>query len=296
MSKVFDNMLADTLQPYLEMPKVENININRPKEVFVEFTGGKRERFEDNKLSLTALQSLARLIATINGLSYNPEKSTLSGKLKDGTRVEIYQTNAVSSRFSMALRKRYPGMWGLKDFGFSPKDITWLEKAVIDKKTMLVSGGTSTGKTTVLELLADFIPMDRRLITIQDPKEIHFKTPNNLELTITETDYDKRRQQLDDLSATAMRQNPDSVIIGEIRESVLAGAFRQLSNTGHPGSMASIHANDPQGAIRRMANLIHAREGGVKDTIQEELLDTIDYIIQINRVGKGKRIARIEQF
>ena len=292
---VYKDAIDRTFGKYLSMEGVENVNVNRPYEVFCEFGGGVRERFEDKSLSLAALQTFAELVATANGQFYDPEIATLSAKLPDGTRVEIFQSNAVGSGFSAALRKRYPGRFQLKDYGFKDKEIEWLIDSVINRKTMLVSGGTSTGKTTVLEILCGYIPKQRRLITIQDPKEIDFGIPNILDIALTETDFEKRKKQLQAIAATAMRQNPDSVIIGEIRERVMASAFRQLSNTGHPGSMASIHANDPQSAIARMANLIQEQTGGVRDVIVYELKDAIDYIIQIEKNKDGTRSAYIEE-
>jgi len=196
----------------------------------------------------------------------------------------------------MSLRKRQVNKWQLKDFGFTPEQIEFLKASISARKTILISGGTSTGKTTILELLCRFIPADTRLITIQDPIEITFIQENRLDLTVTEIQPEARNLQLEYIAATALRQNPDSVIFGEIREKTMASAFRQLINTGHEGSMATIHANNPALAISRLVNLIHSRDGGDKNTVKEELLSTIDFAIQVEHNHQGQRKAYFEQF
>jgi Flp pilus assembly CpaF family ATPase len=293
---LLDKKLQATIQKYLDIPDVENININKPHEVFYEVSGGKRERVEDPTLSLTVLQDLASIIATYNGIRWRYDLDTLSAKLPDGTRVEVFQSKSVLSGFSMALRKRKSNSYTLKDFGFDDATTERVIKAINNRANILVSGGTSTGKTSLLEILAHYIPTDTRLITIQDPIEIEFTQPNRLDLTVTSAELDKRTKELNDIAMTAMRQNPDSIIFGELRERTMSYAFRVSINTGHDGCMATIHANNPDAAIERLSNLVHGAEGGDKKDIVKELTDCLDIVIQLRKLSDGKRTAEIKFF
>ena len=293
---LLDKKLEQTLQKYLDIPHVENININKPCEVFYEVSGGKRERVEDPALTITVLKDLTEIIATSNDIPWRSDQDTLSAKLPDGTRVEVLQSKSVISGFSMSLRKRKSNSYTLEDFGFSNEDAERIQRSVEGRANILVSGGTSTGKTSLLEIIASFIPTNIRLITIQDPIEIEFLQPNCLNLTVTSAELDKRAKELNDIAMTAMRQNPDSIIFGEIRERTMAYTYRVASNTGHDGCMATIHANNPDAAIERLGNLVHAQEGGDKKDIIKELKDCIDIVIQLRKEIDGRRTAEIKYF
>lgn len=295
-TSLLQKKLDQTIQKYLDIPHVENININKPCEVFYEVSGGKREKVEDPNLTLTVLRDLGEIIATNNDISWKSDQDTLSAKLPDGTRVEILQSKSVISGFSMSLRKRKSNAYTLADFGFDDVAAERIINAVQNRANILVSGGTSTGKTSLLEIIASYIPKEIRLITIQDPIEIEFLQPNTLNLTVTSSDLDKRNKELNDIAMTAMRQNPDSIIFGEIRERTMAYTYRVASNTGHDGCMATIHANNPDAAIERLANLVHAQEGGDKKDIIKELIDCIDIVVQLRKEMDGRRTAEIKYF
>ena len=292
--KLLQNKLDNTIQKYLDIPNVENININKPKEVYFEIAGGIREKADDENLTRVKLEDLANTIAAYNGIIWSPDKETLSAKLPDGTRVEVFQTPAVISGFSMSLRKRKNSVFSFSDFGVTKEQEDMLIKAVKSRKSILVSGGTSSGKTTFLEILCKSIPSDTRLITIQDPMEIEFDQQNRIDLTVTTTDIQERSKQLSDICNTALRQNPDSIIFGEIREKTMAFTYRVASNTGHDGCMATIHANNPDAAIKRLVNLVHSHEGGLKDPIEQEILDCTNIIIQLTKARNGTRKAEIK--
>ncbi|MGB0719957.1 MAG: ATPase, T2SS/T4P/T4SS family, partial [Bdellovibrionales bacterium] len=249
---------------------------------------------DDSRLTRTSLSDLAQIIASYNGIDWKSDSDTLSAKLPDGTRVEVFQTKSVVSGFSMSLRKRKANSFTMQNFGISPEQEEDLIAAIKARKNILLSGGTSTGKTSLLEILAAYIPDEIRLITIQDPIEITFRQPNRLDLTLTSADPNKRTKELADICMTAMRQNPDSIIFGEIREKTMAYTYRTASNTGHDGCMATIHANDPDAALERVTNLVHAAEGGHKDTIMQEIKNCIDIVIQLRKTMDGKRTAIIK--
>lgn len=293
---LLQSLLDQTIQKYLDMEHVENININKAFEVWVERAGEPKERCEDKNLDISTLQSLARTIATTNGIDYNAETETLSAKLRDGTRVQVNQMPCIASGFTMSLRKKSGKKFDIKDFGLSEEDTNSLKQAVKDHKTIVVSGGTSTGKTTFLECLCREIDINRRLITIEDPPEINFPQPDIVQFAVTQVNRKDREAELSYISIDTLRKTPQSVIFGEIREGILAETFLTLINTGHEGSMTTLHANSPVGAIDSLTNkILHVTDGRGEDSIRRELFNNINIIIQLYRDEKGVRKAYFEE-
>ena len=293
MSLLLEKAIDGTIRKYLDIEGVENINFNEPQKLFYQVAGGEKFYVEDDSLTLEELTDLAQIIAVNNGINWRHDKDPLSAKLPDGTRVEVFKSADIPSGFSMSLRKRQHNRFSFQDFGLSASDEKQLKKDVETRKNIIVSGGTSSGKTTFLEMLCKFIPHSIRLITIQDPVEIEFDQPDRLDLTVTSSDIETRSQKLNSICMTAMRQNPDSLIFGEIREKTMAYTYRTASNTGHDGCMATIHANNARGAMQRLADLVHAYEGGDKASIYSQLFDCIDIVVQLKKGQGGKRAAMI---
>jgi type IV secretion system protein VirB11 len=293
---LLQKLLDQSVQKYLDIPEVENININKPCEVFVECSGKPKEHFNDPNLNMQALKFLSQTIATANNINYRPMEETLSAKLKDGTRVQVNQMPCVASGFTMSMRKRNKNKYSLESFGLAKKDVDFLVKAVEEHKTIIVSGGTSSGKTTFLELLCRHIPKNRRLVTIEDPQEITFEQIDVSPFAVTKVNNRERESELSYISADTLRKSPQSVIFGEIREGILATSFLNLVNTGHEGSMTTLHANSPSGAIDALINkIIRETDGKGEESIKRELHASIDIIIQLSKDDKGNRKAYFEK-
>jgi pilus assembly protein CpaF len=157
-------------------------------------------------------------------------------------------------------------------------------------KTVLISGGTSTGKTTVLRVLANAIPEDQRIVVIEDTSELHIKKPNMLAVEC-QTDTFKANVTFDDLLKSALRWRPDRIILGEVR-GIEARTLLDSLNTGHAGSLATIHANSAEKALHRFANLVmrnHAQSTFV-DT-EAEIAEAVDFIVHVERLP-GRRVIR----
>ena len=155
---------------------------------------------------------------------------------------------------------------------------------------MLISGGTSTGKTTVLRVLANAIPEDQRIVVIEDTSELHIKKPNMLAVEC-QTDTFKANVTFDDLLKSALRWRPDRIILGEVR-GIEARTLLDSLNTGHAGSLATIHANSAEKALHRFANLVmrnHAQSTFV-DT-EAEIAEAVDFIVHVERLP-GRRVIR----
>ena len=157
-------------------------------------------------------------------------------------------------------------------------------------RTLLISGGTATGKTTVLRALATAIPEEQRIVVIEDTSELHLQKPNLLSVEC-QTDTFKASVTFDDLLKSALRWRPDRIILGEVR-GIEARTLLDSLNTGHTGSLATIHANSAAKALRRFANLVlrsHAQ--ATFEDIEAEIGEAVDYVVHVER-EPGRRVVR----
>jgi pilus assembly protein CpaF len=157
-------------------------------------------------------------------------------------------------------------------------------------KTLLISGGTSTGKTTVLRALATAIPDDQRIVVIEDTSELHLQKPNLLSVEC-QTDTFKASITFDDLLKSALRWRPDRIILGEVR-GIEARTLLDSLNTGHTGSLATIHANSAAKALRRFANLVlRSHSQATFEDVEAEIGEAVDYVVHVER-EPGRRVVR----
>jgi pilus assembly protein CpaF len=157
-------------------------------------------------------------------------------------------------------------------------------------KTLLISGGTGTGKTTLLRILANAIPEQERILVIEDTPELHIRKPN-IVATQSQTDTFKNTITFDELLKDTLRFRPDRIILGEVR-GIEARTLLDSLNTGHTGSLATIHANSAEKALRRFANLVmrsHA-QSTFSDT-EAEIGEAVDFVVHVER-QPGRRILR----
>ena len=308
------------LVPWLTRADVTDIWVNQPGEVWVETIGGATERVMAPDLTETALARLARQIAASNSQGVNREQPLLSASLPDGARVQIIGPPATRRGYALAVRKHSMSDLSLADLGqrgaFSqpigahPEQDTddllrdllaagrtedFLRLAVKARKTIVLSGGTSSGKTTLLNALVKEISPQERLIVIEDAPEIRLAHPNSVGLIAVRGDAGEARVDVEDLLQASLRMRPDRIMLGELRGRE-AFAFLRAVNTGHPGSITTIHADSPDGAIDQIAML--ALLCGVDvgwEAIRTYARQVIDIIVQIKRV-KGVRTITDIQF
>lgn len=294
---------------------VSEISINRPKEAWIENRGDMRV-VTIEKLDFNHLIGLARLVAQATDQKVNEQNPLLSSTLPNGYRIQIVLPPACESgNIVMSIRKGSTLNWGLDDYekmgAFDTtsigeledktlqelKDLVsqqkikeFLQKAIIYKKNMIISGGTSTGKTTFTNACLRAIPSDERIITCEDAREIKLSDqPNKVHLLASKGDQGQAKVTMQDLIESCLRLRPDRIIVGELRGAE-AFSFLRAINTGHPGSISTLHADTPRGAIEQLILMVmQAGLGMEREQLKDYILQVVDIIIQLKRGAGGKR-------
>lgn len=311
-----DSFLAP-LAPVLKRKDVTDIWINRPGEVWTESLGGGIERIEEPGLDLKLLERLARQIAAYSSQGISRAQPLLAATLPDGSRVQIAAPPATREGYAFALRKHVSADLSLRDWedagafdgaAAGEAQITnerqfralagreaaaVLREAVIARRNILISGGTSTGKTTFLNALLAEVPQGERLVLIEDTAELHLAHPNAVGLLAARGELSEARVTAEDLLIAALRMRPDRIILGELR-GIEAFTFLRAVNTGHPGSMTTIHADTPQRAIEQLALLVlQAGSKLSRDDVRHYVRESVDVFVQLERRSGTRRVSQV---
>ena len=300
------NLVGYYLSPIAALftePGVTEISVNRFDQVFVEKDGLFREsaaRFPDEQHLRTLITQIA------NALGQVAEKNThpvLDGRLQDGSRVcavleptatrgaclsiRIFPKEAISARFLTHAQ------------ALSPDMMAFLETAVLCRANILVSGGTDSGKTTLLNVLAGFIPQQDRLITVEDTRELKIELKNHIALEAAQRRklaQDAQGLDMAFLIKTCLRLNPTRILIGEIRDAAAAKAFLHAINTGHSGTMTSLHANNPEDALVRL-QVLTAGEGALPlELVRMQVRRNLDVLVHTELTPRqGRRVIEIAE-
>ncbi len=304
----------------LARPDVTDIYVNRPGELWVETIGGEIERHDAPKLDEATLERLARQIAAIAHQGISREHPLLSATLPDGARVQIVAPPATRGPLALAIRKHVSPDLTLDDYvaagafaetrgrdstehaeiddalaaQLKAGDISgMLAAAVRARKNILVAGGTSTGKTTFLNALLREVPAEQRLILIEDTPELYIKHPNAVGLLAARGMLGEAQVNANDLLSASLRMRPDRIILGELRGEE-AFAFLRAINTGHPGSMTTVHADSPERAIEQIVLLtLQAGTQLSRDDVRHYIKSTVDIFVQLTRVAGRRRVAEV---
>ena len=232
-------------------PEISEIMINGPEHVFVE-RAGLIEAVPKVNLTPKSLEVAARNIARRLGDDISEEKPILDSRLPDGSRVAAVIPPCSLQGVTLTIRKFNAKHFQIEDLiriGTMTQDLAeFLRKAVVGRQNVLISGGTGTGKTTLLTILANFIPQHERILVIEDTAEIQITTPNLVHFEARREQNGLRAVTIRDLLKASLRHRPDRILLGEIRG---AEAFDllQLLNTGHAGTISTVHANSAQQAL-----------------------------------------------
>jgi type IV secretion system protein VirB11 len=309
--------LKSCLAPFetaLERPDVTDIFVNRPGELWIETIGGMIERQEQPAISEPVLARLARQIAALTHQGVSREHPLLAATLPDGSRIQVVAAPATRGPLALAIRRQVAAALTLGDYAAGghfadtrssrsgrPDDealrqliaerkfVDALALAVRTRKNIIVSGGTSTGKTTFLNALLREVPANERLILIEDTPELTVHHENCIGLVSVRGELGEARVTTNDLVSAALRMRPDRIVLGELRGPE-AFAFLRAINSGHPGSMTTIHADSPESAVEQLVMLVlHTGTRLSRADVRHYVDQSVDLFVHLDRVA-GKRV------
>lgn len=297
---------------WLECDMVTDILVNRPGEAWIEDSRrAGMERIEAAEIDDRLVQRLAEQVARVSHQGINREHPLLSATLPaeefGGARVQFCGPPATRKHWTMAIRRHRrldlplgaydagplepPSPAQLPDAAEDP--IAFLRAAIAARQTILISGGTGTGKTTFLNSMLGEIPSGERVVLVEDTPELRLPGANGVGLVAVKGELGEARITANDLLQASLRLRPDRIVLGELRgaESV---SFLRAINTGHPGSFSTIHANSLRGALEQLALMV--MQAGLpmarRDTI-DYVTSLVDIVVQLKREGGERRISDI---
>lgn len=304
------------IQQILQDPEVNEITINKPNQYIIEKADGK-EYIDTQDFTESDLHELATLIASYTKQKISASNPILSGSLPDGERVQVVMPPAVhTGMFAMSIRKPTILDLTLDDYASSgafsdvkiEDDVSmnpidqkllalkesgniseFLKLAVKAKKNIIVSGGTSSGKTTFTNALIKEIPLDERLISIEDVQEVVLKQPDKLHLICSKGGQGLANVTPKELLEACLRLNPDRILLSELRGEEAFYYLRAI-NSGHPGSITTLHADTVKGAFDQIVMMIN--QGGMnlsESNIRDYLKKVVDIVVQFKKIG-SKRV------
>ncbi|WP_404367845.1 CpaF family protein [Sphingomonas sp. MMS24-J45] len=281
------------LEELLADPNITDIMVNGPEQTYVE-RKGKLELAQIQFRDEEHLFQIAQRICNSVGRRVDQTTPLADARLKDGSRVNVIvpplslRGTAISIRKFSAKPITLDMMAG---FGsMSPKMATALKIAGACRFNVVISGGTGSGKTTMLNALSKMIDPGERVLTIEDAAELRLQQPHWLPLETRPANLEGQGEiSIRDLVKNALRMRPDRIILGEIRGSECFDMLAAM-NTGHDGSMCTLHANSPREALARMENMVMMSDIKVpKEAISRQIADSVEMIIQVKRLRDGSR-------
>jgi pilus assembly protein CpaF len=281
---------------------ISEIMVNGSGRIFIERHGDLTE-VPDSHLTEKNLQVAVRNIARALGDEINEQQPLLDSRLPDGSRVAAVIPPCSIGGTTLTIRKFHSKQFTTDELvrigSLTGEVLEFLRIAILERHNILISGGTSTGKSTLLNALASFIPSVERIVLIEDTAEIQLDKPNLVR-------FEARREQpelpavtIRDLVRASLRHRPDRILLGEVRGGEAFDLLQAL-NTGHSGSLSTIHANSAQQAIARLTSCV--LQAGVElpyTATRANIADAIQFILHIERRNGARRateLIRIERY
>ena len=289
--EILATRLLKPLSVFIESPDTLEVRMVRAEQVIIERRFEEKIAVEADGLVLGVLETICQALANRHGLKFDPdEMPKLSCVLPGGHRFECLLGSSVRSGLSLAIRCKHPFTPTWEQLGVSDSMRGYLLAAVNAERNIIISGATNTGKTTLLNMLLDTLPEERRVITVEDTPELHidkFWDGVGL-LAARESNASGGLLDWRQLYDHLMRVTPDHIIFGEISTLNAFAALAAL-NSGVTGFMCTIHAQSPHQAIHRKFDQNIAWAGDVMARVPEFLTDLIDVVVQIKRTPDGFR-------
>ncbi len=289
----FVKPFLEPINEFLEADNISEIMINGHDKIYLEI-GGKivktDKHFSSEKALLAAIKNIGRTL----GKELNDQSPRLDARLDDGSRVAAVIPPCAMTGTYVSIRKFSKKALGIQDlinFGAITEQAVRFMKLVVEmKKNILVSGGTGSGKTTLLNIVSTLIPHDERILVIEDTAELQLQQEHCLRMEAKPADKKGRGEvTIRDLLHSSLRMRPDRIIIGEIRGGE-AFDLLQAMNTGHGGSMSTIHANSPVDSLSRLENT--TLQSGIElplKAIRDQISSAINIVVQTARFEDGSR-------
>lgn len=318
----FLNRALEPLRPFLDDPMVMEIAVNRPGHVYVERRDAEyMEHHQINGLTADEIQNISERVAAATDQFISRAKPILSAALPTGERIQIVLPPAAPGGGSISIRKQVINDFTLEEYrdngsldkvsvavgGLSDLDhalvrnlranriYDFIHTAIKERVSILISGGTSSGKTTFLNACLKSVPPHERIITLEDTRELFPPQPNTVHLIASKGNQGTADVSIQSLLEASLRMRPDRLFVGEIRGSE-AFSFLRAINTGHPGSMSTVHADTPLGAYEQLAMMIQQAglsSGFSKQDLMSYIRMVIPIVIQLRREGGKRSICEI---
>ena len=283
------NSMWKLIQDLSAKKGISEIVVNGPKSIFVERSGQFIQL--DVNLNKKDIYEFCHDIASFNKKVFDKDHLILDGNLPDGSRVNLVGEPISKGSPAVSIRKYLNFIKSFDEnpdiFGLNKDWVEFFKACISARMNIIVSGGTGVGKTTFLNLLLKELSPAERVVTIEDTIELSINLPNVVRLEAS----GQRSLTMSDLVKNTLRMRPDRIIIGEVRSGELFDLL-QAMNTGHDGSMSSVHANNTGECLNRMENLFLMSGFDLPfQVVRKQMALGIDFIIQLNRDREGKRIV-----
>ena len=292
--EVTDEVLGfGPLQPLLDEAEITEVMVNGAEDVYYERAGVlyvSSARFRD----AAHIRRIADRIVAPVGRRLDEQSPMVDARLPDGSRVNIVLSPIAVGGPVITIRKFQTDRFGIDDLirigSLNEAAAGFLRASVVSKINVVIAGGTGSGKTTLLNALSSFIPEQERIVTIEDPKELQLRQQHVVNLEARPAGISGSGEVTQrDLVKNALRMRPDRVVVGEVRG---AEAFDMLQamNTGHEGSVTTIHANTPRDALARIENMVMMAGFDLPArAIREQMASAVHLVVQTNRMVDGSR-------
>lgn len=281
------------IEPLLREDRITDILINGPSTIFCEIDGVNQQvpfRFRDDE---HLMHHIDRIVSGI-GRRVDESSPIVNARLKDGSRVNVILSPLSIDGSSVSIRKfrKVPNRVAMlvENRSLATWMIDFLNAAVKARLNILISGGTGAGKTTLLNTIAEAVPDEERILTIEDSAELQIQKPDLVRLEVRPANLEGRGAITQrDLVINALRMKPDRIIVGECRGRE-AFDMLQAMNTGHDGSLTTVHANSPRDALSRLQNMVLMGEIGLsEEAIKAQIASAIQLVVQAARLPDGNR-------
>ncbi len=292
--EILDDILGyGPLQSLLDNPDISEIMVNGKDNVFVEKKGMLTKSDVTFESDEQILHIIDRIILPL-GRRVDADTPTVDARLPDGSRVNAVIPPVAIDGPSITIRKFGKNRLEMKqliEYGSLTENMaTFIEACVVSKLNIIVSGGTGSGKTTLLNAISKYIPVGNRIVTIEDSAELKLQQPHVVRMETKPANVDgKHAVTIRDLVKNALRMRPDRIVVGEVRGGECLDML-QAMNTGHDGSLTTLHANTPRDALSRMETMtLMAGMDLPLRVVREQIASAVDLIIQLSRLKDGSR-------